>query len=300
MVSSGAVDGIASDVSQTFSNLKGYISDLQGAWKGTSYEGLLSKVEEFTGEFEGAISGQIQSFQEAVDAYSQYKTAKYNYQVSESNYNKAVSAEDGENVSRFASLIQKYKADMDKLKTQINAALQNASTPKLEASSISGAKGEFVNFYQTDYGNVAYGSYGTIKSHGCGPTSLAMVLTYLLGEEIDPIQATQEAEAGGYTSSAGTYHSYFGAMAEKYGVECTQIDGVSTSQITDSLNDGKTLVMLMGPGHFTSSGHFIVVRGLDDDGKAIIADPNSREKTNQTWDLSILANESNRMWAYDN
>ena len=316
MVSGGQIGSVASDVSSAFSSLKGYISDLQGAWEGTSYDNLISQIDEFTGEFESVVSTQLQSFQEAVNLYSQYKTAKNNYQISESNYNMAVANEDGEYVNRYTIDMQKYKAQMETLKSQITAALQNASSPQLEATSISGTKGEFVNFYQTDYGDVAYGYYdsngnyqnfyrkngniATISSHGCGPTSLSMVFTYLLGEEMTPVEATQIAEAGNYTTSNGTKHSYFAEVAEEYGLECTRKDGASAQDIQESLSNDKTLILLMGPGHFTSGGHYIVIRGLDENGEAIVADPASSKRTEQTWDLNLLANESSIMWSFDN
>lgn len=300
MVSSGNVGAVASELTSDFSGYKSYVSDLQGSWQGSSFNSLLSKAEEFTGEFEGTILKQLQAFQDAIVTYESYKKVKNNLKVTESNYNIAIKNNDQNAINNFSASIYRFRSEMDGLKTRINSSLQSASSPKLEAQSISPSKGEFVNYYQTDYANVAYGSYGTISSHGCGPTSLAMVLSYLLDEEITPIQTTKDAEQGGYTSAKGTYHSYFGAMAEKYGVECRQIDGVSTNQITESLNNDKTLIMLMGPGHFTSSGHFIVIRGLDENGKAIVADPASRKRTEQTWDLSILASESSRMWEYDN
>ena len=49
----------------------------------------------------------------------------------------------------------------------------------------------------------------------------------------------------------------------------------------------------MSKEHFTSSGHFIVLRGVKD-GKILVADPASRSRSNQEWDLSIILNEAGR------
>ena len=76
--------------------------------------------------------------------------------------------------------------------------------------------------------------------------------------------------------------------------------GMSRSNIIDNLNAGKTLILSMGPGHFTSGGHFIVARGIADDGSIIVSDPNSEKRSNQTWDVSILVNEGTQIWALDN
>ena len=47
----------------------------------------------------------------------------------------------------------------------------------------------------------------------------------------------------------------------------------------------------MTKGHFTNGGHFIVLRGVRD-GKILVADPASRDRSNMEWDLSIILNEA--------
>ena len=47
----------------------------------------------------------------------------------------------------------------------------------------------------------------------------------------------------------------------------------------------------MGKGHFTTSGHYMVLRGVKD-GKILVADPASRSRSEKEWDLSIILNES--------
>lgn len=48
----------------------------------------------------------------------------------------------------------------------------------------------------------------------------------------------------------------------------------------------------MTKGHFTNSGHFIVLRGVKD-GKILVADPASRDRSDIEWDLSIILSEAN-------
>lgn len=62
----------------------------------------------------------------------------------------------------------------------------------------------------------------------------------------------------------------------------------------DALADGKLVIAIMGKGHFTTSGHFIVLRGITDSGKILVADPASVKKSNQEWDLNIFLNEARR------
>ena len=47
----------------------------------------------------------------------------------------------------------------------------------------------------------------------------------------------------------------------------------------------------MTKGHFTNGGHFIVLRGVKD-GKIMVADPASRSRSEQLWDLSLIVNEA--------
>ena len=53
------------------------------------------------------------------------------------------------------------------------------------------------------------------------------------------------------------------------------------------------IVAIMSAGHFTSSGHFIVLRGVKDE-KILVADPASRTRSEQGWELSIILNEASK------
>ena len=64
-------------------------------------------------------------------------------------------------------------------------------------------------------------------------------------------------------------------------------------RILDALAEGKLVVAIMAKGHFTSSGHFIVLRGVQD-GKILVADPASYSRSQKAWDLSIILDEASR------
>ena len=55
----------------------------------------------------------------------------------------------------------------------------------------------------------------------------------------------------------------------------------------------------MGKGQFTRSGHFIVLRGITSEGKILVADPASKERTNQEWDVNTIVKEA-KAWANAN
>ena len=61
----------------------------------------------------------------------------------------------------------------------------------------------------------------------------------------------------------------------------------------DALAGGKLVVAIMSKGHFTSGGHFIVLRGVQD-GQIMVADPNSYARSEKLWDLSIILGEASK------
>nr|WP_243421336.1 hypothetical protein [Pseudoflavonifractor phocaeensis] len=50
---------------------------------------------------------------------------------------------------------------------------------------------------------------------------------------------------------------------------------------------------MMTKGHFTSSGHFIVLRGVKNE-QILVADPASTTRSQKAWDLSIILNEASK------
>ena len=43
---------------------------------------------------------------------------------------------------------------------------------------------------------------------------------------------------------------------------------------------------------FTKNGHFIVLRGVTDNGRILVADPASYRRSEQAWDASVILNEA--------
>lgn len=74
------------------------------------------------------------------------------------------------------------------------------------------------------------------------------------------------------------------------------MEGCTASEpqrILDALAEGKLVIAIMSKGHFTSSGHFIVLRGVQD-GQILVADPASYNRSQKLWDLSIILNEASK------
>lgn len=140
-------------------------------------------------------------------------------------------------------------------------------------------------------------AYGTdhIGGYACGPTAMAIVVSSLTSETIDPPHMSQWAYENGYwCSKSGSYHTLIPGAAEEWGLSCEGCTASEPQRIVDALSEGKLVVALMSKGHFTSSGHFIVLRGVTSDGKILVADPSSYNRSEKEWDLSIILNEASR------
>lgn len=156
---------------------------------------------------------------------------------------------------------------------------------------------DIIPYYnQTDkrWGTNSYGS-STILSGGCGPTSLAMVASGLTGNRITPdTVANWSYENGHRAEGLGSYWSLMTDGAKHYGINVEAVSRNNPNAIIQALSEGKPVIVSMGKGHFTKGGHFIVLRGITADGKVLVHDSASVERSSKEWDLSIIMNESSK------
>lgn len=142
-----------------------------------------------------------------------------------------------------------------------------------------------------------YEAYGTddIGGYACGPTAMSIVVSSLTSETVDPPYMAQWAYENGYwCSKSGSYHTLIPGAAEEWGLPVEGCTAAEPQRIVDALADGKLVVALMSKGHFTSSGHFIVLRGVTSDEKILVADPSSYSRSEKEWDFSIILNEASK------
>lgn len=136
--------------------------------------------------------------------------------------------------------------------------------------------------------------YGTddIGTYGCGPTAMAMVVASLTGEETDPVLMSQWAvDHHHWARRSGSYHSIVEGTVENFGLYVQPPIDRTPDALANALLSGNLLVALMGPGHFTQGGHFIVLRGVTLDGGILVADPNSLERSLTVWDPQLILDE---------
>ncbi len=161
---------------------------------------------------------------------------------------------------------------------------------------------EVVYYNQADsrWKDTLYGRSDTIGESGCGPTSLSIVVSTLTGENINPVEMSNWAYKNGYCAEgAGSYHSLIPDGAKHFGLKVEGTSSNNAEKLVEALKDGKLIVAIMGKGHFTDSGHFLVLRGITSEGKVLVADPISLKKSQKEWDLSIFLNEAKKGTAAD-
>ena len=77
--------------------------------------------------------------------------------------------------------------------------------------------------------------------------------------------------------------------------------GLSAGNIANELSAGHPVILSMGPGTFTKSGHFIVLTGINEDGTVTVNDPNDNSKknhVNKQFDLQQILKESKGGWSF--
>lgn len=143
-----------------------------------------------------------------------------------------------------------------------------------------------------------YGIYGdeVIAINGCGPTSLAMILAGLTGKNnVTPYDISLYAYNNGYYEN-GTSWSFFTNGVKKYGIVGTEIS-LSKSTMIDELEQGHPIICSMRKGDFTTTGHIIAITGISD-GKFIINDPASVERSNKLWSYEKIKGQIKNLWSF--
>lgn len=149
--------------------------------------------------------------------------------------------------------------------------------------------------WDTRWGYMKYGSDFAALT-GCGPVCLAMAGWYLTGDpQFSPNQMlTFAAENGYYSSGNGSKWTLISEGGPALGLRVKELPLVE-KKITDYLKAGEIIIAVMGPGDFTTSGHYIVLTGLKD-GQLCINDPNSKVNSQKTWPYETFAAQVRNLW----
>lgn len=160
--------------------------------------------------------------------------------------------------------------------------------------------GEIPLFLQWD-ARWGYEQYGDqfFALTGCGPTALSMVVCGLTGSaEWNPYAVSQYSlEHGWYVEGAGTSWDLMTEGARGLGLTVDQ-GSPDAEYIRNHLSRNTPMIASMLPGDFTQEGHFIVLSGMDQNGQIIVRDPNSKKRSEKSWDVDRIADQMGAVWCY--
>ncbi len=147
------------------------------------------------------------------------------------------------------------------------------------------------------WGYAGYGD-GIIALDGCGPTCLSMVDIGLTGDTSkNPREIADFSEQNGYLDqNNSTLWALMTEGAKKLGLHSREIP-LDESRMETELSEGHPIICSMGPGDFTTQGHFIVLYRFQG-GKFRIRDPNSRERSGEGWSYKTLKPQIRNLWAF--
>lgn len=146
------------------------------------------------------------------------------------------------------------------------------------------------------WGYAGYGD-GIIALDGCGPTCLSMAYIGLTGDTSkNPKEIADFSEQNGYLDqNNSTLWTLMTEGARKLGLHSREIP-LDESRMETELSEGHPIICSMGPGDFTTQGHFIVLYRFQG-GKFRIRDPNSRERSGESWSYETLKHQIRNLWA---
>lgn len=172
------------------------------------------------------------------------------------------------------------------------------------SASLSMPNGKsFIYYDQTwpAYADYPYG-YNTVGGYGCGPTSMAMVISNLTSVTVSPKYMADWSYNNGYfVSGRGTAYGLFPAASAAFGIKCSTISCYDKSAVVSALQSGKLLVTVVGYGDFTRGRHFLLIRGITADGKLLLADSGKYENCLVEWDYSRVISQvaNSYFWVFE-
>jgi len=156
-------------------------------------------------------------------------------------------------------------------------------------------------FLQWDprWGYMQYGS-DMAAITGCGPVCLSMAACYLTGDaKFVPDKLIRFAsENGYYVKGSGSSWTLISEGGPALGFDVRELP-LDENVIQKNLEAGYPVICVLGPGDFTTSGHFIVLTGWEN-GAFRVNDPNSRANSAKLWDYSRISGQIRNLWVIRN
>lgn len=142
----------------------------------------------------------------------------------------------------------------------------------------------------------------TMADSGCGPTAMAMALSDVTGKAPTPTNLARFAQKTGDRDDTGTNANFITNAANAYGVQSDETINPTPNKIVNELRSSGNPMVLLGQsdggnGPYTSSGHYIVAEGVDNNGNVVVNDPRGPEYSGSVAP-SQLAGTTSSAWSF--
>ena len=194
------------------------------------------------------------------------------------------------------ALVQLYARNPDARDFVRDYPKKKDLTPTIDLSGLAGSETVPLLLQWDDRWGYREYNESIIGLAGCGPTCLSMVTIYLTGDTTkDPLWMCQFAEEHQFNvPGSGSKWALISEGGRLLGLDVTQIP-LDQDRIYRNLDVGNPIIVVVGPGDFTTDGHFLVLTGHDGD-KITLNDPNSPTNSQKSWDYDTLAGQIQSLW----
>ena len=201
----------------------------------------------------------------------------------------------------FQTVFQNYKEFLGEVTESENFHFGGADEAYKNDIQMEGNSMGIPEMYQYlgAWADYPYGD-GTIRDSGCAIACLAMVTSYMKSSVITPLDIVDFTGNRYYVDGVGSSWSIFPAVASHYGYNCSSL-GKDAKAIISALESGHPVIASMGPGTFTSTGHFIVLKGITEDGRILVNDPNDSASKNYNrteFNLNLILSQGKNFWRF--
>ncbi len=148
------------------------------------------------------------------------------------------------------------------------------------------------------WGYMKYGS-DVAGLTACGPVCLSMAAIYLTGDSAySPDAMIQFATDNNYyVPGSGSSWTLISEGGKKLGFRVTELP-LDENRIRKCLEADIPVILVVGPGDFTTSGHFLVLTGYEN-GKFRLNDPNSRSNSEKLWAYEDIKGQIRNLWSIE-
>ena len=209
----------------------------------------------------------------------------------------AFARENGLSVTDWPDVLVEHAAENPELEEFVlQYPLQKDQSPEIDLSDCTDGKTvPLLLQWDARWGYTTYAD-NLMGLSGCGPTCLSMVCLYLKQDaRLTPAYLARFSEEHGYSlPGGGSSWTLISEGGPQLGLDVIEIP-LDKRRVERNLEVGNPVICVMGPGDFTTTGHFIVLTGLED-GKLRVNDPNSPIRSARLWTFDEIRDQIKNLW----